>query len=181
MEIEQDYIPNNNNNYQINPNANINNYYHNENILFNNINNIYVPFFNKTKIAKKRNYNESLNSTNKILIKEKELKYLLDVINNVKLKLDSNNNFLEKKREYKEINKDNNKNDNNKKLENTKVDYKLDYSLIDLNDVIFQLYQSNNLSLELKKFLLKKLIDNAIKVERTFQNYFNINNMPNKK
>ena len=106
------------------------------------------------------------------------MKYLLEVISNVKLKLDSNNNFLEKKKEIKEINKDNN---NNKKLENTKIDFKLDYSLIDLNDVIFQLYQSNNLSLELKKFLLKKLVDNAIKVERTFQNYFNINNMPNKK
>ena len=165
MEIEQDYNLNNNNNY------------FNENILFNN-NNINIPFFHKTIFAKKRTYNESLNSTNKIIIKEKELKYLLEVISNVKLKLDSNNNFLEKKKEIKEINKDNN---NNKKLENTKIDFKLDYSLIDLNDVIFQLYQSNNLSLELKKFLLKKLVDNAIKVERTFQNYFNINNMPNKK
>lgn len=164
MEIEQDYNLNNNNNY------------FNENILFNN-NNINIPFFRKTIFAKKRTYNESLNSTNKIIIKEKELKYLLEVISNVKLKLDSNNNFLEKKKEIKEINKDN----NNKKLENTKIDFKLDYSLIDLNDVIFQLYQSNNLSLELKKFLLKKLVDNAIKVERTFQNYFNINNMPNKK
>ena len=163
MEIEQDYNLNNNNNY------------FNENILFNN--NINIPFFHKTIFPKKRTYNESLNSTNKIIIKEKELKYLLEVISNVKLKLDSNNNFLEKKKEIKEINKDN----NNKKLENTKIDFKLDYSLIDLNDVIFQLYQSNNLSLELKKFLLKKLIDNAIKVERTFQNYFNINNMPNKK
>lgn len=165
MEIEQDYNLNNNNNY------------FNENILFNNNNNINIPFFHKTIFAKKRTYNESLNSTNKIIIKEKELKYLLEVISNVKLKLDSNNNFLEKKKEIKEINKDN----NNKKLENTKIDFKLDYSLIDLNDVIFQLYQSNNLSLELKKFLLKKLVDNAIKVERTFQNYFNINNMPNKK
>ena len=164
MEIEQDYNLNNNNNY------------FNENILFNN-NNINIPFFHKTILAKKRTYNESLNSTNKIIIKEKELKYLLEVISNVKLKLDSNNNFLEKRKEVKEINKDN----NNKKLENTKIDFKLDYSLIDLNDVIFQLYQSNNLSLELKKFLLKKLVDNAIKVERTFQNYFNINNMPNKK
>jgi len=165
MEIEQDYNLNNNNNY------------FNENILFNKNNNINIPFFHKTIFAKKRTYNESLNSTNKIIIKEKELKYLLEVISNVKLKLDSNNNFLEKKKEIKEINKDN----NNKKLENTKIDFKLDYSLIDLNDVIFQLYQSNNLSLELKKFLLKKLVDNAIKVERTFQNYFNINNMPNKK
>ena len=166
MEIEQDYNLNNNNNY------------FNENILFNNNNNnINIPFFHKTIFAKKRTYNESLNSTNKIIIKEKELKYLLEVISNVKLKLDSNNNFLEKKKEIKEINKDN----NNKKMENTKIDFKLDYSLIDLNDVIFQLYQSNNLSLELKKFLLKKLVDNAIKVERTFQNYFNINNMPNKK
>lgn len=163
MEIEQDYNLNNNNNY------------FNENILFNN--NINIPFFHKTIFAKKRTYNESLNSTNKIIIKEKELKYLLEVISNVKLKLDSNNNFLEKRKEVKEINKDN----NNKKLEKNKIDFKLDYSLIDLNDVIFQLYQSNNLSLELKKFLLKKLIDNAIKVERTFQNYFNINNMPNKK
>ena len=145
MEIEQDYNLNNNNNY------------FNENILFNN-NNINIPFFHKTIFAKKRTYNESLNSTNKIIIKEKELKYLLEVISNVKLKLDSNNNFLEKKKEIKEINKDNN---NNKKLENTKIDFKLDYSLIDLNDVIFQLYQSNNLSLELKKFLLKKLVDNA--------------------
>ena len=164
MEIEQDYNLNNNNNY------------FNENILFNN-NNINIPFFHKTIFAKKRTYNESLNSTNKIIIKEKELKYFLEIISNVKLKLDSNNNFLEKRKEVKEINKDN----NNKKLENTKIDFKLDYSLIDLNDVIFQLYQSNNLSLELKKFLLKKLVDNAIKVERTFQNYFNINNMPNKK
>ena len=54
-------------------------------------------------------------------------------------------------------------------------------STIDLKELIFQLYQSNNISTELKQFVLRKLVDNAIKVERTFNNYFNINNMPNKK
>ena len=54
-------------------------------------------------------------------------------------------------------------------------------SIIDLNDVILQLYQSNKISDELKKFLLKKLINNAIQVEKTFNNYFNFNKFPNKK
>ena len=175
MEIEQEYNVNNNN-YKNNPNSNLNNYYYDENVLFNNIKNMNLPLFHKEKFAKKRNYNQSLNASEKILIKEKELKYLLNIINNVKLKLDSNNNFIEKKNETKGINKD-----NEIKIDQKKFDFKIDYSIVDLNDIIFQLYQSNNISIELKKFVLRKLIDNAIKVERTFQNYFNVNNMPNKK
>ena len=177
MEIEQDYNINtiesrNNNNFYNN------NYYFNENILLNNINNIKFLFPNRAKLVKKRNYNDSLRPSEKIFIKEKELKYLLNVVNKIKLKLDSNNNYIEKKYEPEEE-KEDNYNDINKETPNP--NFKIDYSTIDLKELIFQLYQSNNISTELKQLVLRKLVDNAIKVERTFNNYFNINNMPNKK
>ena len=179
MEIEQDYNINANdikNNY----NSNINNCYFNENMLLNNMNKFNFTFSNRAKYGKKRNYNDLLRSSEKIIIKETELKYLLNVINKIKLKLDSNNNYIEKTFEPEEE-KEEQENKNDKKEEIPKIDFKIDYSSIDLRDIIFQLYQSNNLSMELKKFVLRKLVDNAIKVERTFNNYFNINNMPNKK
>ena len=146
-----------------------NNYYYN-----NNTNLIHNLFINAKNYIKKRNYNESLTSSEKIIIKEKELKYFLSLVNQLKLKVDSSNNFITKKYEEKEKNSE-------KKLPKSKSDIKLDFSIIDLNDIIFQLYQSNNISEELKIFILKKIVDNAIKVERTFQNFFNLNNMPNKK
>ena len=34
---------------------------------------------------------------------------------------------------------------------------------------------------ELKRFLLRKIISNAIEIEKSFHNYFNINYFPNKK
>ena len=108
------------------------------------------------------------------------MKYLLNILNQIREKVDSNNNFKDKADKTNEAKEPNNKN-KDIKLENSKNDFRLDYSMIDLNELIYHLYQSNNISIELKKFVLKKLVDNAIKVERTFQNYFNLNNMPNKK
>ena len=177
MEIEQDYNINTNESRN-NNNFYNNNYYFNENILLNNINNIKYLFSNRPKLVRKRNYNDSLRPSEKIFIKEKELKFLLNVVNKIKLKLDSNNNYIEKKYEPEEEKEDNNNDINN---ENPNLNFKIDYSTIDLKELIFQLYQSNNISTELKQFVLRKLVDNAIKVERTFNNYFNINNMPNKK
>ena len=178
MEIEQDYsnkpctTP-----MEEDKSINMNNYYFNENSAYSTVNHIKNFFFiNRGKCTKKRNYNESLNSSERILIKEKEFKYLLKLINQIKLKLDSNNNYITKKNSGEK-----NTNNSEEKLDNAYTNFKIDYSIIDLNCIILQLYQSNNLSDELKKFLLKKLVDNAIKVERTFQNYFNMNNMPNKK
>ena len=118
-------------------------------------NNMNFHFINRGKYAKKRSYLESLTSSEKIIIKEK---------------VNSDYKNIFKNNSTKELIKDN----------NNKYNYKIDYSIIDLNEIIFQLYQTNNLSDDLKRFVLKKLIDNAIKVERTFQNYFNPNNMPNK-
>ena len=177
MEIEQDYNNSSNNYFKIEPNSNINNNYYNENKLFNNINYYNFPFIRKNKYSKKRNYNDSLNTCEKLLIRENDLKFLLNIANKIKAKLEHNITFQEKTKELKEVNND----DKDIKFDNSKIDFKLDYSLLDLNEIIFQLYQSNNISIELKKFVLKKLVDNAIKVERTFQNYFNMNNMPNKK
>ena len=177
MEIEQDYNINTNESRN-NNNFYSNDYYFNENILLNNINNIKYLFSNRPKLVRKRNYNDSLRPSEKIFIKEKELKFLLNVVNKIKLKLDSNNNYIEKKYEPEEEKEDNNNDINN---ENPNLNFKIDYSTIDLKELIFQLYQSNNISTELKQFVLRKLVDNAIKVERTFNNYFNINNMPNKK
>ena len=178
MEIEQDYsnkpcaTP-----MEEDKSINMNNYYFNENSAYNTVNHIKNFFFiNRGKYTKKRNYNESLNSSERILIKEKEFKYILKLINQIKLKLDSNNNYITKKNSEEK-----NTNNSEEKLDSAYTNFKIDYSIIDLNCIILQLYQSNNLSDELKKFLLKKLVDNAIKVERTFQNYFNMNNMPNKK
>ena len=179
MEIEQEYNTNNNN-YKLDPNSNANTFYYNENVLFNNNKNFNFPFLSRNKYVKKRNYNESLNPSQKILIREKELKYLLNILNQIREKVDSNNNFKDKTDKTNEA-KEPIKNNKDIKIENSKNDFRLDYSMIDLNELIFHLYQSNNISIELKKFVLKKLVDNAIKVERTFQNYFNLNNMPNKK
>ena len=173
MEIEQDY---NNNNIPMEQEESKANIYNNN---FSSNNNIYKNFFfiNKGKFTKKRNYNESVNSYNKVYIKEKELKFLLKLANQIKIKLDSSNNFTEPKKEEK----NNNKEKVDIKFENVKFDFKIDYSTIDLNYINLELFKSNNLSDELKRFILKKLVDNAIKVEKIFQNYFNINNMPNKK
>ena len=154
---------------------------HNIQFIFRNIN-CQNPF-NGKKYKRKRTYNESINNQERIKIKENELKYLLNFINKASNNLDKNNNFLfnskfnnntilkEKESNFiKDINNDKS-NDN----------IKIDYSVIDLNDVILQLYQSNKISDELKNFLLKKLINNAIQVEKTFNNFFNFNKFPNKK
>ena len=153
MEIEQDDNNTNDNNNQMEQENNMN-----------------FHFINRGKYVKKRSYLESLTSSEKIIIKEKELKFLLKLFNQIKEKVNSDYKNIFKNNSTKELIKDN----------NNKYNYKIDYSIIDLNEIIFQLYQTNNLSDDLKRFVLKKLIDNAIKVERTFQNYFNPNNMPNK-
>ena len=44
-----------------------------------------------------------------------------------------------------------------------------------------KLFQSDKISNELKNFLFKKLINNAIEIEKTFNTYFNFNLYPNKK
>ena len=180
MEIEQENSTNINIPTTIPMEEDINNYYYNnEYNTINNIKNFY--FLNKGKYKKKRTYNDSLNSTDKIIIKEKELKCLYKLFNQIRLKIDSSNNFITKNKTFDEKDTNNKDTEENKSNNNINTNYKIDYSLIDLNYILIQLYQSNNLSDELKKFVLKKLVDNAIKVERTFQNFFNMNNMPNKK
>ena len=169
------------NNFFNGPNIPCNGQCRNIQFIFRNIN-CQNPF-NGKKYVKKRTYNESINKKERIKIKENELKYLLNFLNKVSINLDKNNNFLFNSKfnnsailKGKEINiiKDI---DNDKSNGNIKIDY----SIIDLNDVILQLYQSNKISDELKNFLLKKLINNAIQVERTFNKYFNFNKFPNKK
>ena len=180
MEIEQEHTStiSNPNTTPMEEDKNINNYYFDEHGIINHLKNFF--FINRGKYTKKRNYNDSLNSTDSILIKEKEIKYLYKLMNQIRLKIDSSNNYITKNKF--DVKDTNNKDTSEIKLDNTNnTKYKIDYSLIDLNYIIIQLYQSNSLSDELKKFVLKKLVDNAIKVERTFQNFFNINNMPNKK
>ena len=180
MEIEQENSTNINIPTTIPMEEDINNYYYNnEYNTINNIKNFY--FLNKGKYTKKRTYNDSLNSTDKIIIKEKELKCLYKLFNQIRLKIDSSNNFITKNKTFDEKDTNNKDTEENKSNNNINTNYKIDYSLIDLNYILIQLYQSNNLSDELKKCVLKKLVDNAIKVERTFQNFFNMNNMPNKK
>ena len=82
---------------------------------------------------------------------------------------------------------DGNNNKNSKKINNKVTVYKRviydspSNKNSGKNNANYSMDQSNNLSMELKKFVLRKLVDNAIKVEGTFNNYFNINNMPNKK
>ena len=182
MEIEQENTSNINcpksNSMEVDMNIN-NYYYNNENNAINYLKNFY--FLNKGKYTKKRNYNDSLSSTEKILIKEKEIKYLYKLLNQIRFKIDSSDNFITKIKLCDTQDADNKDTSEIKSDNNININYKIDYSMIDLNYVLIQLYQSNNLSDELKKFVLKKLVDNAIKVERTFQNFFNVNNMPNKK
>ena len=150
---------------EIEPETNSNVYYSNVNTKIPYINNNFIfNIYNKNSLHK-RNYIESTKSINYIHIKEKEKKYLLSLLNQIKLKLDGKNNFINKKYSKENINKKH---------------YIIDYSTIDLNDIIFELYQSNKISDELKQFLLKKLINNAIEVEKTFNNYFNNNHFPNK-
>lgn len=169
------------NNFFDGPNLPYNGQCQNIQFVFRNIN-CQNPF-NGKKYVRKRTYNESINNQERIKIKEDELKYMLNLVNKVAINLDKNNNFILNSKfnnntilKGKEGNfiKDTN---NDKSNDNIKIDY----SIIDLNDVILQLYQSNKISDELKKFLLKKLINNAIQVEKTFNNYFNFNKFPNKK
>ena len=191
MEIETE--PSKNNCININPNiANkLNkNVYSNENTpynLFNNscrnsCNNFF--FLNKKKIPK-RTYNDLLNSSEKmkITIKESEAKYLSKIFNQLKLKLDSQNNFITKTIYPNKIPKKENieNEDEDEEMDSSKQPYVIDYSAIDLNDIILKLYKNNNISDELKQFIFRKIINNAIQVEKTFHNYFNINNVPRKK
>ena len=163
-----------------------NNFYSSENIAYSAFNNFKFFFqninhqnpFKSKKYRRKRNYIESLSNSERIEINQKEIKYLLNFMNQIKLKLDKENNylsfsqFIKKKEQEKE---------KNKEKDNIKDNIPIDYSIIDLNDIILQLYQSDKISNELKNFLLKKMINNAIQVEKTFNNFFNINNFPNKK
>ena len=179
---------------------NNNNFYSNENTPFNLFNNykfinqnlINQSIFFKNNNIRKRTYNESLSPKERIKIKEKEAKFLYNIFHQLKLKLDTNNshnlkfshfqNNIEKKYKEKEDENDEDKdieasNDNH----NIKDPIYIDYSIIDLNDVIMQLFQSDKISNELKNFLFKKLINNAIEIEKTFNTYFNFNYYPNKK
>jgi len=168
------------NNFFDGPNLPYNGQCHNFQFVFRNLN-CQNPF-NGKKYARKRTYNESINNHERIKIKENELKYLLNFLNKAKINPDKNNNFLfNSKFNNNTILKG--KESNIKDMDNDKSNdnIKIDYSIIDLNDVILQLYQSNKISDELKNFLLKKLINNAIEVEKTFNNYFNFNKFPNKK
>ena len=187
MEIETEL--NNDNYFNINHNLfskQNNSIYSNENTPYNSFNNLgknqyfHNLFFNKKKVAK-RTYNESLNSTDKIKIKEKEAKYLYKIFNQLKLKIDSENNYIKNTESEIKIRK---KGKNGKKEEEKDIlkhPFVVDYSAIDFKDIVLQLYKSNNISDELKSFISKKLINNAIEVEKTFKNYFNINLFPNKK
>ena len=189
MEIKKE--PSKNNCININPN-NANklnkNVYSNENTQYNLFNNScrnpYNNFFflNKKKIPK-RTYNDMLNSAKKmkITIKENEAKYLGKIFNQLKLKLDTQNNFIIKAVYPNKIPEKEKTENEDEEMDSSKQPYTIDYSAIDLNDIILKLYQNNNISDELKQFIFKKIINNAIQVEKTFHNYFNINNVPSKK
>ena len=186
-----------NDNLNINPiinNNKINNLYSNENIPFNTFNKFnyfmnnksFSNLFNAKKFIKKRTYNDLMNNNpENIYLNDKESKEMKNAFNTLYqkiLKLDFDNNFLtysqyEKNEKLKMDKNKKEKEKNSNKNDTTSIDY----SVVDLNYILFQLYRSNKISNELKQFMLKKLVSNAIEIERTFNNYFNLNKMPNKK
>ena len=144
-------------------------------------NQYYQNLFAGKNILKKRTYNELLNNTNnigKIQIKEKEVKYLNSLLSQIKKKLDSQTPFINSYHFQNNENIIKEKEDDENK---SKGFISIDCASLYLKDIILQLYQNDKTSDELKRFLLRKIISNAIEIEKTFHNYFNINYFPNKK
>lgn len=148
---------------------------------------LFTPkFFHETKIHHqkyfKRTYNDLMKEYQRLFhelfIKEKEEKYsILKKKYPSKLKINMNENKSDSIPENIIVIPENEKK-LRKSFEITKES--IDFLLNDLENLV-ALYKNNEDSSNVRKTLMKQMINNALQMEKTFIKYFSENKFPNKK
>jgi len=126
-------------------------------------NNLFFNFSNKNNIHK-RNYNEFIDSNTNKIKNENEQKNFLYNIYPSKLKLDNNNNFINKFciKQTSQINKFSS----------------IDFSTNEIKELFFEIINSKKISEELKRNIINILEENFMEYGKNFHKYlFNEYNM----